>query len=205
MIVPMKKVSLIVLNKEKKDALQILRKAGVMHIDSVHGSGADLATLKGNLNAVNSAYMTLSDIKAPKSAKKVEAKQLSKDSALEKAVEVNGFVAERKKCEELIIKNTRDLERFSKWGNINPEDFAFLAEKGIPLTLYEIPPANYYDIPEEISTVLVNEDKNKKRFVAFGSETGKYETMPAEAVLVQLPEKSSDALRAEIERQFECC
>ena len=206
MIVAMKKVSLIVLNKEKKEALTILRKAGVMHIDSVNGSGADLATLKNNLNAVNSAFMTLSDIKAPKGAKKIAAEELTKEKALEKALEINALVLERKKCEELVLKNTRDLERFAKWGNINPEDFAFLKEKGIPLTLYEIPPANYYDIPEEISTVLVNEDKNKKRFVAFGSETGKYETMPAEAVLVQLPEKSSDALKAEIkeaEKQIE--
>ena len=37
MIVAMKKVSVVILEKEKKDALEKLRKLGVMHLESLEG------------------------------------------------------------------------------------------------------------------------------------------------------------------------
>ena len=39
MIVPMKKVSLIVLSGQKEDALKKLRRLGLMHIEIAEGSG----------------------------------------------------------------------------------------------------------------------------------------------------------------------
>ena len=39
MIVQMKKVSIVVLNYERKEALKKLKKAGVVHIEELEGSG----------------------------------------------------------------------------------------------------------------------------------------------------------------------
>ncbi len=38
MIVPMKKVSLVVLDRERKEALRTLRKLGVVHLEHFEGS-----------------------------------------------------------------------------------------------------------------------------------------------------------------------
>ena len=46
MIVPMKKVSLIVLDGERKNALKKLRKLGLLHIEIKEGKGPRLLELK---------------------------------------------------------------------------------------------------------------------------------------------------------------
>ncbi len=46
MIVPMKKVSLIVLDGERKNALKKLRKLGLLHIEIKEGKGSRLVELK---------------------------------------------------------------------------------------------------------------------------------------------------------------
>ena len=46
MIVPMKKVSFVVTNNTKKDALKELRKLGVVHLEQIYGSSEKLTQLK---------------------------------------------------------------------------------------------------------------------------------------------------------------
>ena len=46
MIVPMKKVSLIILGDRKEDTLKRLRKLGLLHIEISEGSGNKLNELK---------------------------------------------------------------------------------------------------------------------------------------------------------------
>ena len=46
MIVPMKKVSLIVLDSERKNALKKLRRLGLLHIEIKEGKGSRLLELK---------------------------------------------------------------------------------------------------------------------------------------------------------------
>ena len=49
MIVPMKKVSLIITGDKKSDTLKKLRKLGILHIEAVEGSGRKLEKLKETL------------------------------------------------------------------------------------------------------------------------------------------------------------
>ena len=66
MIVPMKKVSLILLNRDKKDAMKVLRKAGVMHVETLQGKGADFTAKKAAFAKVESAVSVLSTLKPDK-------------------------------------------------------------------------------------------------------------------------------------------
>ena len=50
MIVPMKKVSLIILGDKKRQTLKKLRNLGVMHIEIAEGSGEKLSTLKEQIS-----------------------------------------------------------------------------------------------------------------------------------------------------------
>ena len=72
MIVQMKKVSLVVLNKERKEALKQLKKVGVVHLEHIEGKGEQLAAFKeASNNAVNAASI-LAEIKLPKKVQKAE-------------------------------------------------------------------------------------------------------------------------------------
>ena len=153
MIVQMKKVSLILLNRDKKDAMKVLRKAGVMHVETLQGKGADFTAKKAAYTKVESAVSVLSTLKPDKAAKKNPV-DLSFEDAVKKAEEINSYFALRKESEELIAKNERELERFEKWGNIDPADMAYLKEKGISLALYEISTQGYYKIPDEVKTTI---------------------------------------------------
>ena len=46
MIVPMKKVSLVILGNKKSETLQTLRQLGILHIEITEGSGEKLNELK---------------------------------------------------------------------------------------------------------------------------------------------------------------
>ncbi|MBP5794092.1 MAG: ATPase [Spirochaetaceae bacterium] len=195
MIVPMKKVSLIVLKKERKDALEKLRKAGVMHLETVTGNSKELSSLKTDFSSFERAYLALDEIKASK--KKGPSNAASDRQQVQKHVEeINLLLDNKKKAEEVIIKNNRDLERFVKWGDVNPEDFVFLKDKNLDLYLYEIPVSKYYDI-SDVHTIVVNQDKNICRFIAYSADNSQLK-MPAEAKLVGLPEKATKTLKEEV-------
>lgn len=196
MIVPMKKVSLIVLKNERKDALEKLRKAGVMHLETVTGNSKELSGLKADFSCLERAYLALDEIKAPKKKAGAEA-EAGNAQVKEKADEIGALLDEKKKAEEVIIKNGRELERFAKWGDVNPDDLNFLKEKNLDLYLYEIPVSKYYDIPAEIHTILVNQDKNLCRCIAYSDDNSALK-MPAEAKIVALPEKSTKVLKEEV-------
>jgi V/A-type H+-transporting ATPase subunit I len=66
MIVPMKKVSFVVTNDSKKDALKKLRTLGVVHLEQIYGSSEKLSQLKETNNQLEEVLMLLSDIKYDK-------------------------------------------------------------------------------------------------------------------------------------------
>ena len=46
MIEPMKKVSVVLLNKEKEEALKALRKIGLVHLEKIDGASEKLTAFK---------------------------------------------------------------------------------------------------------------------------------------------------------------
>ena len=57
MIVPMKKVSLIIRENKKNETLKKLRKLGIVHIEITEGSGERLASLQEQIALLESAMM----------------------------------------------------------------------------------------------------------------------------------------------------
>ena len=55
MIVPMKKVSLVILNKDKETALKVLRKSGLVHLEKIEGTGDKLADIKNKVSKLEAA------------------------------------------------------------------------------------------------------------------------------------------------------
>ena len=157
MIVPMKKVSLVVLEKEKKQALEKLRKLKLVHVEDLTGKGENLSKLKSTYDMMERAFFLISDIKVKE--KDVIQVSLTKKEAVEKASQFLELLSLKKNYEDLITGNTKEIERFSRWGDVDPADLRFLAEKGYFLFLYEIP-AEYYSLIPETEKVLKDKISN---------------------------------------------
>jgi len=199
MIVPMKRVSIVILEKEKLEALTTLRRIGVVHLDRIEGAGDRLATLKENAANVIHAVSVLSEIKLPKNVKASAVIELSDEKLIEKCTEVISLYEQKKSLFDEIASDAAELERFEKWGSINPSDFEYLARRGVPLVMYEISAAMYNSIDESVDTILVNSGKKDVRFLLLSKGAGRPEGLPAEAFEVPVPRCSTAELEAEIE------
>lgn len=196
MIIPMKKVSLVVLNKERKEALTQLKKVGVVHLEQVEGKGEQLAAFKEASNNAMVACSILGEIKAPK--KHVSVSRLSNEEVSDKCKEVINLSEQKKKLIEEISSDSAEIERFALWGGVNPSDFVLLKDKGISLKMFEIPEDKYGLIDENSKTICVNRNKKTVRFLLVDAKDERPEGFPPEAYEVTLPEISTDELNERV-------
>ena len=196
MIVPMKKVSIVVLNKERKEALIQLKKCSVVHLETLEGSSEKLAAYKENAANAISALSILGEIKL--SGKKQNADSLSNDEIAKKCADVIALSEQKKKLQENISSDTSELERFTYWGELNPDDFTYLREKGIALKMFEIPEDKYNLIEDGIKTICVNRFKKTVRFLALDDGAERPAGLPPEAFEVSMPASSTAAISERI-------
>ena len=189
MIVPMKKVSFVVTNDAKKEALKELRKIGVVHLEQIYGSSEKLSQLKDTYNKLEEVLMFLSDIKYDK--KTIEQKKLSSSNVVEKVNQIIELNETKKNYIEELSTASRELERLAAWGGFNPDDFSYLAEKGINLLPFECSTDAYKKIPEDVNCVYVNSDKTQVRFLVISEDGSKPESLTSEYLLVSNPEMST--------------
>lgn len=189
MIVPMKKVFLVVLEAEKREALKKLRKLGTVHLEELEGHSEALSSLKNELATLESAVRVLSDGSFPKTV--IAGTPIEETDPVKLAEQVVSMFAAKNDAINQISRNNIELERLESWGGVNLEDLAYLKEKGVCLHLYEIPASKYTRLPEDFETIFVNKDKNNARFVLITKDGQVPSSMPAEAFAVSLPEKST--------------
>ena len=200
MIVPMKKVSLVVLNKERKDALLQLKKVGVVHLEQIDGSSEQLSLYKEASNNAVAANAILSDIKvAKKKSFSSAVKTLSNDEVVAKCRHVIDISDKKKKLLEEIASDAAEIERFANWGQVDIDDFAYLKEKGISFKMYEIPEDKYNLIDEKVTTICVNRIKKIVRFLLIDASEDRPEGLPPEAFEVPMPVLSTKDLAKRVE------
>ena len=197
MITPMKKVSLVILDREKESALKALRKAGLVHLEPVEGKGEKLAALKNDYAKLQSAAGYLGEIKLPK---KTAFPELSQEEAVKKAQLAIDLTERKKSLLEKIAASATEIDRLSAWGTVNPADFAYLSEKGVHLSMYEVPNDKWRLIGEDVKALLVNSSKSGKRFLLLSDspEAERPAGLPPEAYAVVMPEKSTEEIAADI-------
>lgn len=195
MIVPMKKVFLVILEAEKRQALKNLRKLGLVHLEELEGHSEELSMLKGEQSNLETALRLLQDLKLEKSVK--PSNPIDESDPVIFADKVISLFDEKSKAQSEIGRYQLELDRLSRWGGVNLEDFSYLSEKGVHLHLYEIPANKYATLPEDIETVFVNQDKNTARFLLF-TQDDIIPNLPAEAFRVDMPEKSTSVMEQNI-------
>ena len=200
MIEDMMKVSIVLLNKEKEDALKALRKVGVVHLEKIEGASEKLSAFKEYTNNTNVSEAILGEFNKSEKSKDKRAQKLSlsDEKVISLCSEIVAKADRKKQLLDEISANTTELDRFSKWGTVNLEDIKYLKEKGIQLKMYEIPTDKYHQIDANIHTILVNNDKKTVRFLIINGGEERPENLLPEAFEVPLPRLTTTDLEEEI-------
>lgn len=197
MIVPMKKVSLIIMGDKKSETLRKLRKLGILHIESVEGSGKKLEELKERASLLESALFSISE----KKNKKTKQENISVEKAVSVSKEIVDLEDEKKLCTAEKITLTAELDRLSAWGEIDPDKLGMLAGKGIDISLYEMPAKEYENLGEGIKTMPLEKSKSSVKFLLIKSgNNGEAEIIDSlKAYRFEMPEASTAEIRQKAE------
>ena len=194
MIVPMKKVSLIIRGSEKDKALKKLRSLGILHIEITEGTGERLANLKEQVALLESAVFTIGKIK------NTEQKNVNAADALTIATEVNSLDEEKKRCQAEKIALDAELDRLKSWGDIDPSVLSDLELKGIEILFYEMPKAEYENLSDNVKTVRIDTTKSTVKFMLFKSNDEENEKFVSSLNVYRLalPQMSTDEMKQRI-------
>jgi len=164
MIVPMKKVSLLMMDKNKDAAVDRLRELGVVHLERKTVSSPALVRLMDRRTKLDIASGVLATF-TPKKKAKTEPPEFDGDLASH----VVALSDRRKKLQDYIFNHQREMGRFEKWGEFDPKDFAYLAENGVNAYLYDVTLASYANNVGDVPVIVLSSDKknNSVRLLAF--------------------------------------
>ncbi len=190
MIVPMKKVSLIIRDEKKNEVLKTLRKLGMLHIEITEGSGERLASLREQIASLESAVFIIGK------KKNAEQKDVSDKEALSVATKVQALDREKKQCQAEKITLYSELECLKSWGSIDPNSIKELKTKGYEIAFYEMPKAEYEILTENMKTVRLNATKSTVRFMLLKSDLEEDENVVSSlsSYLLALPQISTDEM-----------
>lgn len=163
MIVPMKKVSLIILGDKKTDALKKLRRSGLLHIEITEGSGERLDELNARISLLQNALYSMEKKKGS------EQKEMSASEILSIAKDIDSLSEQKKAYQAKKIALITELERLKGWGNIEPDKINTLGEKGVELSFYDMPRSEYKELGDGIRTVRLSTEKTSVKFLLIRS------------------------------------
>jgi len=199
MIEPMKRVSIVLLDKDREEALVRLRRLGLVHLENVEGKGGKLARFREISGNAVFAFSVLSEIRQSKKSPKNEDSFVTDEQVVSVCSEIVAGYDRKKQLLEEIASDAAELERFGKWGDVSLEDLAFLRSRGVDLRLYEISADKYSMIDGGIQTLLVNNDRKTVRFLVVNGGDSRPANLLPEAFEVPEPRVSTPLLEKEIE------
>lgn len=163
MIVPMKKVYIVVQSKDVTDALKKLRKIGAVHIE--HQSelkNQEIQELKNEVSMFETVLNVLKQYQTKDTIQQVASGNL--DARCELILERLALVED---YQEGIVTWQKRIDKWEAWGDFNPKDIHALEEKGVYVQLIEVPTNHQEKIPDDIVLHELSQTKKISRFIAF--------------------------------------
>ena len=191
MIVPMKKVSLIIMGDKKTETLKKLRKLGMVHIEITDGFGERLTELKEQIALLESAIYIVGNKKAK------DEKDLLPTDALKLAKEIVSLTDEKKEFQAEQITIQAEIERLKSWGDLKPHSLVDLADKGVDILVYEMPKNEYEALGDNVKTVWLGGNKNSVKCMLIKSGAdGEDEILSSlNTYRLELPQLSTEEMK----------
>ena len=194
MIVPMKKVSLIIMGDKKSETLRKLRKLGILHVEIAEGSGKKLDELKEKVSLLETAAFTVTD---KKKKKKIQAVDVDASEAFAVSEDILALTEEKKKLLDERTVLTAEIDRLAGWGEVDPDEIKALADKGYDISLYEVPESVYKSLDESVKTLCIGKTKSSVKFMVLTqSDDGEDKELESlKNFRFELPESSTAELK----------
>jgi V/A-type H+-transporting ATPase subunit I len=187
-IAPMKKVYLVLLETEKKRALEVLRSLGLVHVETARPSGESWERASRDYDIVSKA---LNIVPADK---KDGEPRLDPEPAIALAHRIVEMEERKAQAYSEMGSLSRELERCAPWGDFDPSCARALEEKGLWLRFYSCEPTAEARIPEGIGRIVLSRGR-KSLLIATLGEAGPAPDLPPDFRQFLLPEESPEAMR----------
>ena len=133
MIVPMKKLSLLLYHKEKESFLNSLQDLGVVHVAvNAKIQSENLSELQEKVKIADRVLKALKRVKTP------SVTQQKKGNAEEIINQYGTLASQREEIEQQIIKLRKDAAALEPWGNFDPASLGKLKEKGVSIRFFRL-------------------------------------------------------------------
>ncbi|MBB6031764.1 V/A-type H+-transporting ATPase subunit I [Borreliella spielmanii] len=171
MIVKMKKVLLLTLSKYKKEALEILRDFGAVHINSCNKNSESLKKSIDNRRILMQAFSLLREDGGVKALKS------SNGNFLDIAKSIVNLGNEIKEFQDVKRSLLHERDLISVWGNFSLEYINKLKESKIYIQFFKIQKSEYKNLLRDpnINVLLIKNVKNISYFVSVGEFEQKIE------------------------------
>ena len=191
MIVPMKKVSLIILGDKKAETLKALRKLGILQIEIYEGTSAKIPKLQEQIALLEQAIVIVGKSKGP------ETNYISPADAWSMAKEIISLETERSTCQSEQADLAAELERLQDWGDLDPKILSEFAKTGIQCDIYELPKSVYENLGNRVKTLRLDTGKSavKCLLIRSGSEDEEALLPSLEGCRLVLPSLSTEAMQ----------
>ena len=164
MIVPMKKVTLLCEAKHKEQALQLLQKAGLVHL-SVAESPADTDLEKAQ-QEVHRLEQTANALEP----QAVSHSSMGDMTAKQATDSIWSCLQKLRKTQDKIQELNQEKTRIQPFGDFDPHIAQALRENGVYLVLCQVPIAREASLPPQAVTVEVSSDHNARYLALFSRE-----------------------------------
>jgi V/A-type H+-transporting ATPase subunit I len=148
MIEHMKKITLLVPEKERTEFVFALKKEGAVHVKhAVQPVSHEIAFAEERIGKIEKVIALLRPF-AGKVSGEMELPCEAK-AIMDAAEDVERANAEREECLSAIREIERKMKWFDVWGRVDPEDIKRTEEKGLKVALYKLTTSEFKKIPRE--------------------------------------------------------
>ena len=182
MIVKMKEVTLLCLERNRSEALEALRDLGVMHVKQLgRVESDDVAELTRKITDAVKVYNILSGRKVSGES----GENIAPERLVSEALELLDEEASVTKQRENLLK---EMEKLAPWGNFEPETVRKLRESGVHVYLCSSFKSDFpkLSFPADAAVKVINRGRNDVYYMVVSQAP----VDPAELQTVQLPDIS---------------
>jgi len=191
MIVKMKKVSLVVMDKEREAALEKLREIGVLHLERKSVSSDALTKLFERKAKTDTALGILRTYQTEAAS----VQGVDPEALVKEIVEVG---ERRKSLEDQLLTLAKERSRIEKWGDFEPSGLMFLAQHGVNIFLYEFSQKAFAALPEDTRFIVISQDKNTVYAAVFDKEVAGESPFALPELSLSAIAKETAAIRSEL-------
>lgn len=190
MIVPMKKIALLLKAADAQEGLKKLRQYGEVHVELVSKQTDSVENASAKLDRLDTALAILSEYK--KLYKGQQQQDASDDKLISVVDDVITLSSRIKELEEETFKLSALIKEMSQWGDFSPDDIRFLRENGLAVELAYLSKEQKEALDESVLCIDMGKSGGRSRALLLSRE--KSDILPQGAESFSVPELALSSL-----------